>query len=253
MLAAWDNSDDSSSDSDDEKQEVANLCFMAKEESEVFHDPSSLSFDELLDAFKSLQHNFEKVSSKNISFKKLAKDLSKELEDLIEEKNILEEENDDLKKMSDVDSLHEQIRDLIKEKNLLKEENDDLKKKSDVDSLHKQIHDLTESLSKFTNGKEGLDLLLGKQRCSFHKTGIGYNPNQHKNFYKNFFEKNTSSRHSKLTCHYCGKLGHISPSCPMKRHLSGYVNKTWVQKNQTYTARANPHGPKMIWVPKIKS
>jgi regulator of replication initiation timing len=200
-----------------------------------------------------LQHNFQKVSSKNISLNKLAKDLSKELDDLIEEKNILEEENEDLKKMSNVDFLHEQIRDLIQEKNILEEENDDLRKKSNVDSLHEQINDLTESLSKFTKGKDGLDLLLGKQRCFFHKTGIGYNPNEHKNFYKNLFEKNPSSGHSKLTCHYCGKLGHISPSCPMKGYSFTYVNKTWVQKNQTYFAQANPHGPKMIWVPKIKS
>ena len=85
---------------------------------------------------------------------------------------------------------------------------------------------------------------------SFHKAGIGYNPTQHKNL---FVKDVPPSSHSKLTCHYCGKIGHISPTCPMKGHSSFYVNKTWVQKNQTYSVRANPHGPKMVWVPKTNS
>jgi hypothetical protein len=119
--------------------------------------------------------------------------------------------------------------------------------------LHKQIDDLTKSLEKLTKGKDGLDLLLRKQKCSFHKAGIGYNPDEHKNLYKNLFDKRTSPIRPKIICHYCGIVGHISPSCPMKGHSSVYVNKTWVQKNQTYPVQANQHGPKMIWVPKIKS
>lgn len=58
---------------------------------------------------------------------------------------------------------------LAKEKESLK---DSLKNKS----LEKQIDDLTNSLSKLTNGKESLDILLGKQMVSFQKAGIGYNP-----------------------------------------------------------------------------
>ncbi|XP_058219533.1 uncharacterized protein LOC131330063 [Rhododendron vialii] len=227
MMAAWDNSDDSSSDEDDEQQEVANLCFMAIEENEVDLD-SSYSFDELFIAYKELKVEFEKVVSKNKFLKKVAKDLSLEIDDLIEEKDILEEENESLRTS------------LEKEKEYLK----DISKN---ESLEKQIDDLTNSLSKLTNGKESLDILLGKQMVSFHKAGIGYNPTQHKNL---FGKDVPPSSHSKLTCHYCGKIGHISPTCPMKGYSSSNAKKVWVPKNRI---NANLQGPKMIWVPKVKN
>ncbi|KAI8530016.1 hypothetical protein RHMOL_Rhmol11G0021200 [Rhododendron molle] len=85
MMATWDNSDDSSSDEEDEQQEVANLCFMTTEETEIDLD-SSYSFDELLVAYKELKVDFEKVVSKNKALKKMAKELSKEVSDLVEER-----------------------------------------------------------------------------------------------------------------------------------------------------------------------
>jgi len=224
-MAAWDNSDDDSSDEDNEQQEVANLCFMAIEDEEVDLD-STYSFDELLIAYKELKIAFEKVSSKNKVLKKIAKELSLEMNSLVEEKDFLEEEKESLKIS------------LEKERGLTKNIS-----KNEV--LEKQVGDLTDSLSKLTKGKEGLDILLGKQMVSFHKAGIGYNPTQH----KNLFDKDLPPTcHPKLTCNFCRKIGHIASSCRMK--IFPNVRKTWVPKNQTKT---NLKGPKMIWVPKVKT
>jgi len=225
MMAAWDNSDDDSSDEDDEQQEVANLCLMAIEDQEVDLD-STYSFDELLVAYKELKVVFEKVASKNKVLKKIAKELSIEVNSLVEEKDFLEEENESLKFS-------------------LEKERASLKKFSKNESLEKQVDDLTNSLSIFTKGKEGLDILLGKQMVSFHKAGIGYNPTQH----KNLFDKDLPpTSHPKLTCNFCRKIGHISSSCHMK--IFPNVKKTWVPKNHVKT---NLKGPKMMWVPKVKT
>jgi hypothetical protein len=43
-------------------------------------------------------------------------------------------------------------------------------------------------------------------------------------------------------CEHCGKLGHNLHTCPMK-------NMIWVVKGTT-PPKANPSGPKKIWIPK---
>jgi len=42
--------------------------------------------------------------------------------------------------------------------------------------LKETIKDLTKTLAKFVNGKENLDMLLGRQRYIFNKEGLGYAP-----------------------------------------------------------------------------
>ena len=39
-----------------------------------------------------------------------------------------------------------------------------------------EIVDLKNALAKFTLGKNNLDIILGRQRCVFDKTDLGYNP-----------------------------------------------------------------------------
>ena len=42
-------------------------------------------------------------------------------------------------------------------------------------ALKDKVKGLTNSLIKFTNGRDNLDKLLGMQRCVFDKAGLGYN------------------------------------------------------------------------------
>ncbi|KAL5581747.1 hypothetical protein UlMin_014189 [Ulmus minor] len=78
MLATWDDSD--SSDSESEKDECANVCFMTIHD-EVINselDSSNFSFDELLDAFEELHTKFEILISKNKALKNKNISLEKE-------------------------------------------------------------------------------------------------------------------------------------------------------------------------------
>ena len=64
-MAAWGESDDSSSD-DEESNEAANLCLMANDNEEVINS-NIYNFElvELQDAFEELMERFEKLNSKN--------------------------------------------------------------------------------------------------------------------------------------------------------------------------------------------
>jgi len=90
-------------------------------------------------------------------------------------------------------------------------------------------HDLEKVILKFTKGQDSLDKLLGSQRMSFNKEGIGYNPFNKKKTYKNFFVHETSKNKSHTTCNYCPKNGHVSYSCPFKKSSPRLV-QIWVPK-----------------------
>ena len=79
--------------------------------------------------------------------------------------------------MNEIDTLKNENENLLKNNNnltskiessmVLEEENTRLKE---------TIKDLNKTLAKFVNGKENLDMLLGRQRCVFNKEGLGYAP-----------------------------------------------------------------------------
>ena len=55
------------------------------------------------------------------------------------------------------------------------------------ENLKDKVEDLTNSLTKFTNGRDNLDKLLGMQRCVSDKAGLGYNQVDNQKDYKSFF------------------------------------------------------------------
>ncbi|GAV76350.1 hypothetical protein CFOL_v3_19825 [Cephalotus follicularis] len=64
--------------------------------------------------------------------------------------------------------------------------------------------------------------------------------------FKNFFVKKSES---KISCNYCGRLGHVSTSCIYRNNrFYGKTKKIWVPKGTFVT---NAQGPKFIWVPKV--
>jgi len=82
---------------------------------------------------------------------------------------------------------------------------------------------------KFSKGQNNLDKLLGSQRVSFNKEGIGYNPFNKKKNYKKFFVQETSKNVSHTTCNYCLRKGHISHSCPLRKSNTKII-QVWVSK-----------------------
>ncbi|GAB2299238.1 hypothetical protein Dimus_038553 [Dionaea muscipula] len=104
LLATWMNqSKDESTDDDSSQNEVANLCFMAKEDpdnedNEVTND--SYTFDELLDAFHEMHDVLESFKVKNKSLNKNIASLTLNIENL-------QKENLNLKHDSTFSSMHD--------------------------------------------------------------------------------------------------------------------------------------------------
>jgi hypothetical protein len=241
--------------SNDEEDSTEAFCLMAYED-EVTSKLNSLedesySYDELQNAFEELVEEFEKNVLKNKFFKKKVTSLSNELDDFKSKNEILEKqiislndknlslEKEIIKLKIESQSFIEKMKakdvetssQIAYDSNLLVNENKELKLK---------VENLNKILTNFTNGKKNLDNLLGSQRCVFDKAGIGYNPKIKEKHYKKFFI-NENFLKSPI-CKHCGKLGHNIHTCPMK-------NMIWVVKGTT-PPKANPSGPKKIWVPK---
>jgi hypothetical protein len=241
--------------SNDEEDSTETFCLMAYED-EVTSKLNSLedesySYDELQNAFEELVEEFEKNVLKNKVFKKKVTSLSNELDDFKSKNEILEKqiislndknlslEKEIIKLKIESQSFIEKMKakdvetssQIAYDSNLLVNENKELKLK---------VENLNKILTNFTNGKKNLDNLLGSQRCVFDKAGIGYNPKIKEKHYQKFFI-NENFLKSPI-CKHCGKLGHNIHTCPMK-------NMIWVVK-ETTPPKANPSGPKKIWVPK---
>jgi cell division protein FtsB len=218
---------------------MANFCLMAKEDEVSFSNIESndelYSYEELQDAYDELCENTIKLHAKYTTLKKKEMRLCNEIV-------TLKDKNENL--LKDINNLTSKIKSSI----TLEEENTKLKE---------TIKDLTKTLAKFVNGKENLDMLLGRQRCVFNKEGLGYTPENKQKFYKNFFVKEFCSNSSFTTCKSCGRNGHIADVCPMKKtfYKKNYkgsnpkVVKNW-NTHKAWVPKANPIGPKKMWVPK---
>jgi hypothetical protein len=103
-------------------------------------------------------------------------------------------------------------------------------------------------VTNLTNGKKNLDNLLGSQRCVFDKAGIGYNPGIKEKRYQKFFLKDNFLKTSIYNKSF-GKMGHNSSTYTKNKSSNFEAKGIWVVKGTTLP-RANPSGPKKIWVPK---
>jgi cell division protein FtsB len=259
---AWTDEDESDDEASD-VEEVANLCFMAIDDGtqdEVISPPSlTYTFEELQEAFDELLDNFKIIRAKNVSLKKSMSKLTSEndqmkhdLNALHDELNLYKTENDSVKnenialtiELRDTkQSMRSKLDDTPKENELLKNENANLKKKCD---------DLNASLAKFVNGRERLDAILGSQRASYRKEGLGFVPyTKRQDASKSSFIKASTSSTPFVTCYYCGRKGHISQSCWYKRN-EHKIKTMWVPRNHS-KIMTNKEGPKRIWVPIQKS
>jgi hypothetical protein len=135
-----------------------------------------------------------------------------------------------------------------------------------------RVNTLTHDLEKAYGGKAKLDFILGSQRCSLNREGLGYVPKKGKNAF--IKQKTLFVKECDKVCHKCHKKGHVRKNCPKLKNVSStcfehcYVlshsvkgvhakfvgtsivgNKKkaiWVPK----TLVTNIQGPKQVWVPK---
>jgi hypothetical protein len=140
------------------------------------------------------------------------------------------------------------------------------------EALVGRVNALTHDLEKAYGGKAKLDFILGSQRCSLNREGLGYLPKKGKNAFMK--QKTMFVKECDKVCHKCHKNGHVKKNCPKFKNVSlscfehcyvishnakgvhakfvgtsivGTKKKAiWVPKSLV----TNIQGPKQIWVPK---
>jgi hypothetical protein len=117
--------------------------------------------------------------------------------------------------------------------------------------LKNKVEDLNNVLAKFTMGRDKLDIILGNQKGSYNKAGLGYQPKRHTLPFKRNFSPNKTSSSPFVKCFYCNKNGHTSSICNLRKNQ--YMNNRWEGISNGTFPKTNTKGPKMIWVPKIKT
>ncbi|GKU88706.1 hypothetical protein SLEP1_g2935 [Rubroshorea leprosula] len=262
FAATWSDDETSSTESESSLENgVANLCFMAQEDSyndeEVNSNFSSsinessfeYSYNDLCKVFDCSMNDIKKLGNENLALTKTISLLKNEIESLSKQNEVLVKENASLN--GEIASLkNEEFNNTLKKENEdLKKGNEDLKKENEV--LKRKACDLENVISKFTLSKEKFDSILKSQRNVYDKGGIGFDYSKKQKTFKITFVRASQSYHVNVTCYCCGANGHFAFVCPLKRLIAqGKVKQIWVPKG---TLSTNPHGPKQIWVPKIKA
>ena len=149
MIVTWRESNESSSQSEEENEEVANLCLMAQED-KVTSKFMDESYDELQVALADLISKFKKLSSKYRNLEVKNQSLLKENINLLNYKDNLSKEND---------------------------------------RLVKEVEKLKPIVDKFTLSSQKLNLVLDSQKAVYDKAGLGYNPSRNQKYLRNMFSK----------------------------------------------------------------
>ena len=97
-------------------------------------------------------------------------------------------------------------------------------------ALKKSVNDFALIAVKLTKGKKNLEKLLGSQRQSLSKHGLGYAPFTKRKFSKTVFVKQGFLKDD--TCSYCGINGHHAYSYNLKKSRFVRVKRIWVPKGK---------------------
>ena len=113
---------------------------------------------------------------------------------------------------------------LKKDANILKCENDAIK-----------IENATLKIASLENGSLKNDNMILKEKLK------ELSSNHENEIVKNKIKKSITSH---FACYYCGKNGHISHTCPIKRKSKNCVKQVWMPKKTIYAndIKANTQG-----------
>ena len=88
-------------------------------------------------------------------------------------------------------------------------------------------------------------MILNIQKAVFDKAGLGYKNNLKQKIANNLYKKSSSEN---TICFCCGKTGHKSYICNLRKNSSkSKFKKVWIIKGSIFT---NHEGPKNTWLPK---
>ena len=247
LHVTWDDSE-TSSDEDEDCNEVSNVCFMTSEDKVC--SISELSREELEDNLQEIYDSSLKLHAKYLTLKNENKSLKSEIS-VYKQKNLTLSRDLDVIKMEDID-LHSKNKKLLDE---ISCSNDRTKcMLVEINDLKDKTNDLMKTILKFTNGKKNLDMLLASQRISFFKTGLGYDisskpPTKRKSsvFVKGFHEHpHTTTRSHAFHDHAynASSKSNIKYSAIVQSFM-GKPKSKWI-----WVPKSNQNGPKPPWVPK---
>jgi hypothetical protein len=86
------------------------------------------------------------------------------------------------------------------------------------EALGGEVNALTRDLEKAYGGNAKLNFILGSQRCSLNREGLGYVPKKGKNAFVK--QKTMFVKECDKVCHKCHKKGHIKKNCPKFNNVS---------------------------------
>jgi hypothetical protein len=208
---AWE--DNGMTSSDESKNEETNLCFMANhEEEEVnsFESEPNFTYEELLFICEELNKESSKLRKIVSTSKKTISTLESKIEVLNKEIDILKEKQVFVSKVSTYTPCENKKENIeCNECNILKD----------------KVEDLNNVLAKFTMGRDKLDIILGNQKGSYNKAGLGYQPKRDSLPFKRNFSPNKTSSRPFVKCFYCNKSGHTSSICNLRKNQ--YLNNRW--------------------------
>ncbi|XP_019236465.1 PREDICTED: uncharacterized protein LOC109216741 [Nicotiana attenuata] len=260
-ISTWSDEDESEEENYHERME--NQCFMAMgETNKVCHTPITYcdNCDELQDDIELVFKDFKKVLNEYHKLRKEKKNWEIQLEEykklthekkdweiqLEEYKKLTHEKKDWEIQLEEYNKLRNeknewdiQLKEYLVENNLLQEENFKLRKQ--ISSLHKSpshCFDRSKSSPWLNNYK------------STEKGSTGKRPALNKLTEESSKSTNkaTASKHSYITCHYCGNSGHKVFAC---NYAKSYVRSKYVWRSkQLHASRiiqsTNHEGPKKI-------
>jgi hypothetical protein len=234
----WDDKDTNSCN--ESTNEVAYSCFMANNEEDEVNSIESeydLTYDELFTICKELNDESTKLRKIVSTSKKTISTLESKIDILNKEIEILKEKQVFVSEVSSCTYCEN------KKENILKCD--------DCNILKIEIEDLQNTLAKFTMGRENLNIILGNQKGTYNKAGLGYHPKNHEKLFRKFFRPNKTSSSPFVKCFYCGREGHTSSICNLRKNNDMNGKWKWIPKGTL--PNANSQGPKMFWVPKAKT
>lgn len=234
-------SDDKDTNSSNESQnEVAYSCFMANHDEDEVNSIESeydLTYDELFTICKELNDESTKLRKIVSSSKKTISTIESKIDILTKEIEILKEKPVFVSEVSSCTSCEN------KKENTFKCD--------DCNILKIKIEDLQNTLAKFTKGRENLNIILGNQKGTYNKAALGYRPKNHAKLFRKFFRPNKTSSSPFVKCFYCGREGHTSSICNLRKNND--MNDKWKWTSKGTLPNSNSQGSKMIWVPKAKT
>ncbi len=222
MMATWSDLDESEGESEDtsDNEEEANLCLMAA--SEVHSDSDEdINENDIYSEMKKLLKALKKADVKITKLEVENKALKNEKDVLRQTNKLLIDENDILK--NDNEKLFVKTDGVKKENEVLKTE---------IKELKGRVEDLSQSIkntfNKFNESDKKLNMLIGSQRPSFIKHGLGYeSENSSNSMKKTTFVKENKPVNNQASVH--NVKGTNSES---RRNIRRYVQPS-------YTSRRN--------------